>query len=162
VGIHFTICKDYTRILYKIVKFWKVWFQNSIVILKFRNWEESSVKNLSNYSSRILLKGCYSALKCAPFCGECTIFFLVPPISFSWCDYSWNRFRISNLQGKLPSIIMSKLINLFTNSKKLDGSKNHKSWKCHMQNTLMYNQLQTWYLWWWYSSNTSHWCCCFS
>jgi hypothetical protein len=36
---------------------------------------------------------------------------------------------------------MSKLINLFTESDKLDGPKNYKSWSRHMQNTLIYNEL---------------------
>jgi len=36
---------------------------------------------------------------------------------------------------------MSKLLNLFTDSDKLDGSKNYKTWSRHMQNTLIYNEL---------------------
>ena len=36
---------------------------------------------------------------------------------------------------------MSKLINLFTESDKLDGPKNYKSWSWHMHNTLIYNEL---------------------
>jgi hypothetical protein len=36
---------------------------------------------------------------------------------------------------------MSKLINLFTESEKLDGPKNYKSWSRHMQNTFIYNEL---------------------
>jgi hypothetical protein len=41
----------------------------------------------------------------------------------------------------LATNIMSKLINLFTESNKLDGPKNYKSWSQHMQNTLIYNEL---------------------
>jgi hypothetical protein len=37
---------------------------------------------------------------------------------------------------------MSKLINLFTHSEKLDGSNNYKYWKRYMQNTLICNELQ--------------------
>jgi hypothetical protein len=36
---------------------------------------------------------------------------------------------------------MSKLINLFIDLDKLDGPKNYKSWKRHMQNKLIYNEL---------------------
>jgi hypothetical protein len=36
---------------------------------------------------------------------------------------------------------MSKLINLFTESDKLDGPKNYKTWSRHMHNTLVYNEL---------------------
>jgi hypothetical protein len=36
---------------------------------------------------------------------------------------------------------MSKLINLFMESDKLDGVKNYKSWSRHMHNTLIYNEL---------------------
>jgi hypothetical protein len=36
---------------------------------------------------------------------------------------------------------MSKLINLFTESDKLDGPKNYKTWSRHMHNTLFYNEL---------------------
>jgi uncharacterized protein YbcC (UPF0753/DUF2309 family) len=36
---------------------------------------------------------------------------------------------------------MSKLINLFMESDKLDGPKNYKSWSQHMYNTLIYNEL---------------------
>ena len=37
--------------------------------------------------------------------------------------------------------IMSKIVNLFTDSDKLDGVKNYKSWQRHMKNTLIYNEL---------------------
>jgi hypothetical protein len=36
---------------------------------------------------------------------------------------------------------MSKLVNLFTDSDKLDGPKNYKTWSRHMKNTLIYNEL---------------------
>ena len=36
---------------------------------------------------------------------------------------------------------MSKISNLFTNSDKLDGVKNYKSWQRHIKNTLIYNDL---------------------
>jgi hypothetical protein len=36
---------------------------------------------------------------------------------------------------------MSKLINLFTESDKLDGPKNYKTWSRHMHSTLIYNEL---------------------
>jgi hypothetical protein len=65
----------------------------------------------------------------------------VSGVSLSWCDPSLNHLQISILQGNLPSLNMSKLINLFIDSDKLDGPKNYKSWKCHMQNTLIYNEL---------------------
>jgi hypothetical protein len=45
--------------------------------------------------------------------------------------------------ANLATNIMSKLINLFIESDKLDGLKNYKSWIPHMQNTLIYNEL--WY-----------------
>jgi hypothetical protein len=36
---------------------------------------------------------------------------------------------------------MSKLVNLFIDSDKLDGPKNYKAWSHHMQSTLIYNEL---------------------
>jgi hypothetical protein len=36
---------------------------------------------------------------------------------------------------------MSKVINLFSESDKLEGSKNYKAWKQHMESTLIYNEL---------------------
>ena len=36
---------------------------------------------------------------------------------------------------------MSKIVDLFTDSDKLDGVKNYKSWQRHMKNTLVYNEL---------------------
>ena len=36
---------------------------------------------------------------------------------------------------------MSKLVNLFTDSDKLDGPKNYKTWSHHMKNTLIFNDL---------------------
>jgi hypothetical protein len=37
---------------------------------------------------------------------------------------------------------MSKLINLFYESDKLKGCKNYKSWKQHMESTLIYSELR--------------------
>jgi hypothetical protein len=50
---------------------------------------------------------------------------------WSFVDYSLENIATN---------IMSKLINLFTESNKLDGPKNYKSWSRHMQNTLIYNE----------------------
>jgi hypothetical protein len=43
--------------------------------------------------------------------------------------------------ANIATNIMSKLINLFTESDKLDGPNNYKSWSRHMQNMLIYNEL---------------------
>lgn len=36
---------------------------------------------------------------------------------------------------------MSKLVNLFSEYDKLEGSKNYKTWKRHIESTLIYNEL---------------------
>ena len=36
---------------------------------------------------------------------------------------------------------MSKVVSLFNESDKLEGSKNYKVWSCHIQSTLIYNEL---------------------
>jgi hypothetical protein len=36
---------------------------------------------------------------------------------------------------------MSKLINLFSNSNKLEGGKSYKTWKCLIESTLIYNEI---------------------
>ena len=36
---------------------------------------------------------------------------------------------------------MSKLINLFSDSDKLEGTKSYKTWHCLIESTLIYNEL---------------------
>ena len=36
---------------------------------------------------------------------------------------------------------MSKVVSLFNESDKLEGSKNYKVWRHHIQSTLIYNEL---------------------
>lgn len=36
---------------------------------------------------------------------------------------------------------MSKLVNLFSNSDKLEGEKSYKTMKCFIESTLIYNEL---------------------
>ena len=65
--------------------------------------------------------------------GLCTLYFrCLVSLFWSFVDYS-----IANIETN----IMSKLINIFTESDKLDGPNNYKSWSRHMQNTMIYNEL---------------------
>ena len=49
--------------------------------------------------------------------------------------------HLLELQGVYYFFTMSKIISLFNESDKLEGSKNYKVWSRHIQSTLIYNEL---------------------